>query len=102
LTDAYFPFPPVPFSVTPARHDKHKTQHYAIKYKKWAVINALVEAGHNMNDPDNQGNTPMLWLSAEGKECLDILLSHGADINAPDKNGLTLLYWVVTTQRVRL
>ncbi len=60
-----------------------------------------MEAGHRMDDVDNCGNTPLLWLQADGKECLDILLANGADINATDKAGLTLLYWVVTNQKAR-
>jgi 3-oxoacyl-(acyl-carrier-protein) synthase len=71
--------------------------HLALSVSKWQCIESLIQAEHKMEDPDQGGHVPLLWLQRDGFECLEVMLREGADVNAVDWRGRTVLFWFQTS-----
>ena len=66
----------------------------AIYHDQTNVAHYLIASGADVNIPDNNGETALMWAMASGDEGLGIvedLIAHGADLNAKDKYGVTVL-----------
>jgi ankyrin repeat protein len=64
------------------------------------IIDALIEAGADVNARDDAGFTQLHDAALTGNlESVRILLEHGADINAGDKESKTALYMAATMGR---
>ena len=60
-------------------------------------IQALLDAGTNINARANDGSTPLLTATAFGTLAnIKALLDAGADVMARDNGGRTPLHWAVT------
>jgi serine/threonine-protein phosphatase 6 regulatory ankyrin repeat subunit B len=48
-----------------------------------AVVNELIDYGANVNQPNNNGFTPLHFAAASthGALCLELLVNNGADVN---------------------
>jgi ankyrin repeat protein len=59
------------------------------------ILAALMRAGANVNERDEDGMTPVMWAANRGyQDVLQILLDYGADINAQDsRETKTALMW---------
>jgi ankyrin repeat protein len=57
------------------------------------VAHYLIASGADVNIPDNQGETAIMWatVSDENFEIVKDLIAHGADLNAKDKMGASVL-----------
>ncbi|NOU98879.1 ankyrin repeat domain-containing protein [Paenibacillus planticolens] len=56
------------------------------------IVKMLIEAGSNVNDKDDQGNTPLSTAAMYNqKELVQYLIDHGAQVNAKNKVGRTPL-----------
>ncbi len=54
----------------------------------------LIQAGADVNIPDKQGRTPLIWAIINGDKALPLvkyLIDHGASLDAKDKDGITVL-----------
>lgn len=54
----------------------------------------LIEAGADVNLPDNNGVTPLMWATSErdqGVPLVKFLIAHGARLDTKDKYGITVL-----------
>ena len=61
------------------------------------VVQALIDAGANVNQHDNGGWTPLYWASYYGHQTVvQALITAGADINQQDNEGCTPLHEAVT------
>lgn len=70
------------------------------------VLAALLEAGADPNQPDDEGRTLLLLALGAGQtiaplndgpvlsELITLLQQHGAELNLPDRQGRTALHWV--------
>lgn len=60
-------------------------------------VNALIDAGANLNIRDYEGQTALMHAIEENLQAptANILRARGADINAPDKSGMTILMLAV-------
>jgi ankyrin repeat protein len=57
-----------------------------------AAVQALLEAGADVNQQDALGATPILYAAANGKlDIVKFLLHNGADVNAQKKDGMSAL-----------
>ena len=75
------------------------------------IIDALLEAGADMEAKERNGQTAMMWAAAEGNlEAVRILMDAGADYKTPLSGGFTPFYfairegaseWPSTTGRAR-
>lgn len=60
--------------------------------KRGELINALFEAGADVNIRDNDGWTPLTWASWSGMpKTADLFIAHGANVSAADRQGQTPL-----------
>lgn len=67
---------------------------YATFYNQFGVIPFLIESGADVNLPDRDGQTPLMWAVVHGDEALETveyLIAHGARLDAKDKMGHTAL-----------
>jgi hypothetical protein len=56
----------------------------------------LFEHGGDVNTQNNDGDTPLQFVTANGyADHVRFLLEHGADVNAKNRTGETALYWAV-------
>jgi len=75
--------------------------HYAGYYGYYDMIPVLIDLGADVNDIDDQGNTPLLAATMNGSAPPDILqymLDHGADPLMPNANGLSPLTYAKNKQ----
>jgi hypothetical protein len=65
----------------------------AINQRNINVAHFLISSGADVNIPDNQGETAIMWatVSDENLEIVKDLIAHGADLNAKDKMGASVL-----------
>lgn len=65
----------------------------AIYQRNTNVVHYLIQAGADVNIPDNSGETAIMWatVSDENIDIVRDLIAHGADLNARDKVGATVL-----------
>ena len=77
------------------------------------AMNALIELGARVNNPDNEGitplmvaaSTPMMWYTTQSNDPtlpskkLDTLLNAGANLHAKDLKGRTALHWAAQVPR---
>ncbi|TYI17124.1 hypothetical protein ES332_A07G002200v1 [Gossypium tomentosum] len=58
-----------------------------------SLLNKLLEKGHNANESDDNGRTPLHIAASKGSEnCVLILLDHNADPNIKDSEGSVPLW----------
>uniref|UniRef100_A0A2K6DYF7 Ankyrin repeat domain 44 n=1 Tax=Macaca nemestrina TaxID=9545 RepID=A0A2K6DYF7_MACNE len=59
-----------------------------------AVVNELIDYGANVNQPNNNGFTPLHFAAASthGALCLELLVNNGADVNIQSKDGKSPLH----------
>ncbi|KAG4088703.1 ankyrin [Neocallimastix lanati (nom. inval.)] len=71
--------------------------HYACLNENEEIINILIkDFQYNVNEPCNDGSTPLLLSLKHGKyKSAEILLENNADISIPDKNGETPLSYLI-------
>jgi len=71
--------------------------HYACLNENEEIINILIkDFQYNVNEPCNDGSTPLLLSLKYGKyKSAEILLENNADISIPDKNGETPLSYLI-------
>lgn len=68
--------------------------HIACEMENTDAVRELIQRGLSVNQPDNDGETPLHSAVRSGGDNLDIvklLLDNGADINATNKKGQTVL-----------
>jgi ankyrin repeat protein len=65
----------------------------AIYQSNTNVAHYLIASGADVNIPDNQGETAIMWatVSDENFDIVQDLIAHGADLNAKDKRGASVL-----------
>lgn len=65
----------------------------ALKSNNMEWTELLLNGGAEVNLPDSNGNTPLIWaLSADLKiEMIELLVSHGANVNQINYDGLSAL-----------
>ena len=65
----------------------------ASKFGRLAVVQALLEAGADVNRQDENGYTALMWTALRGDHAKVVaqLIRAGADLNIKDKNGRTAL-----------
>jgi uncharacterized protein len=64
----------------------------AIFQQQTNVVEYLVQSGANVNLPDNNGVTPLMWMTGwgdQGVSWVRFLIEHGARLDAKDKYGAT-------------
>jgi ankyrin repeat protein len=50
------------------------------------LVEALLQAGANVNTSDADGKSPLWWAACKGHtEVMEVLLTHGADVDSPDE-----------------
>uniref|UniRef100_A0A8B9C696 Ankyrin repeat domain 44 n=1 Tax=Anser brachyrhynchus TaxID=132585 RepID=A0A8B9C696_9AVES len=59
-----------------------------------SVVNELIDYGANVNQPNNNGFTPLHFAAASthGALCLELLVNNGADVNIQSKDGKSPLH----------
>ncbi len=77
---------------------------YAIGSRKPSVIEALIEAGADVNPPDMVGMTPLAMAISETHDLaiVKMLLSKGADVNLRTYYGLTALMATAGDENVNI
>ncbi|KAG4088702.1 ankyrin [Neocallimastix lanati (nom. inval.)] len=77
--------------------DEYNEIHYACLNENEEIINILIkDFQYNVNEPCNDGSTPLLLSLKHGKyKSAEILLENNADISIPDKNGETPLSYLI-------
>lgn len=65
----------------------------AIYQRNTNVAHYLIASGADVNIPDNQGKTAIMWatVSDENLDIVQDLIAHEADLNAKDNMGATVL-----------
>ena len=65
---------------------------YAANNGNAPIVNLLLENGANVNDQDDEGNTPLMIASERGhQETVKLLIESGANMNAQDEYKRTAL-----------
>lgn len=81
------------------KNKRYTILHEAIRGNDEIVIKLILEKIKNerrniINEPDNEGNTPLIWAVKRGKiNAAEILLAHDAGLNIRNNDGQTALYW---------
>jgi len=71
--------------------------------KNIALINALLDAGADVNVSDKEGQTPLLWAVIMGeRETTERLLAKGARIDAANSMGITALQFAISEHDLSL
>lgn len=69
----------------------------AAQQQMTGIIQALLDAGSDVNQRDERGKTPLFHAVITGNaQTIETLLNNGADLNAVDNDGNTALFWVQT------
>ena len=80
--------------------------HHAAAQGNAADVEKVIRAGTNVNRPDNEGNTPLIWaVRANNNDALSPLLSGGAAVNWKGSGGYTPMDWAIqadNTYAIRL
>lgn len=63
-----------------------------------SVVNELIDYGANVNQPNNNGFTPLHFAAASthGALCLELLVNNGADVNIQVKLALQLFSFTLS------
>jgi len=62
----------------------------AVKAGNHASVKELIESGADVNQPDKQGWTPLIWAAAKGNlDIVGLLLQHGADVSKVGRDQRT-------------
>lgn len=72
--------------------------HHAVRAGSVECINALLDAGADLNTDDDDHGRFLIWLAVKRghAECVQLLVDRGVDINAVDEeSGMTLLHEAV-------
>ena len=71
--------------------------HYAARKKNHECIKFLKNKGANINEPDNNGITPLMYVCQNDPdiELVDCLIENGAVINDRDPQGNNALFWAM-------
>lgn len=74
--------------------------HLAVNHNCYPIIQSLIDAGVDINQPDNNKNTPLHWVAIYGNaysndlnefKMVQILLYNGASKNLPNVDGETVV-----------
>ena len=56
------------------------------------TLKRLLEAGHDVNQRDGRGRTPLMWAAEKGHtECVEYLIQNGAQLDLKNYDGWTAL-----------
>jgi Ankyrin repeats (3 copies) len=81
------------------RFDGRSALHLAAFINDFAVARVLVEAGANVNLPDNRGQTPVFYVT--GPEVARLLIENGASLSIVDRAGNSPYRYVRNWERER-
>ena len=70
--------------------------HRAVTSNHYSDIQALIEAGIDINTQDKDGNTPLYWTV--NIDTIRTLIVAGANVNHQGKDGNTPLHWAATME----
>lgn len=74
------------------KKDKSLTIHSAIEKGRLKQIKAMIEQGQDINQPDEDGTTPLQVAAKAGNiDIFNLIMEAGADVDIPDKKGRTAL-----------
>lgn len=77
--------------------------HYAAADGRVEMLRMLRLYGGNIEQPDNEGNRPLLWAVFKGADTsIECLLAEGADVNARGKGGRTAMHYAVISNQVHI
>lgn len=84
----------LPFVATPAFASLESDIAAASGNGDYYMVKALTESGANLNIPDYEGYTPLIWAAQHGHARIcEYLIMHGANLNPLDRGGYTPLMW---------
>lgn len=66
-------------------------------------LKALLAAGHNINQRDGEGYTPVMWAALNGQvNAVSTLVTLGANLNVQDREGYTALMWATQNKHTTI
>ncbi|EAY20041.1 hypothetical protein TVAG_365490 [Trichomonas vaginalis G3] len=81
-------------------YDQNSAMNYAAKWRDVKMMESLLAAGANINNPDKNGLTPLNEVSSDSIICAQFLLSKNANPNIPDIDGRTPLMNSIIHQKI--
>jgi ankyrin repeat protein len=66
--------------------------HWWLSYVDGPMIDELISHGYRIDEPDNEGDTPLIYAAVRGRETALLLLEKGADPNRRNNRGRTALH----------
>ncbi len=92
--DPIKPDPKLIYPIGPSSERGGTPLHQACEDNDLNQVKSLVDAGNDVNMPDHNNWTPLIWASALNHgEVAQFLVDQGADVNARTKNGSVPLHW---------
>jgi ankyrin repeat protein len=82
--------------VSARLHDRGWTAlHYAVLHRRLWLVEALLEAGADVNVKGERGRTPVYCATLSTGYILRLLIDSGGSVNEPDNDGITPLIAIV-------